>query len=221
MCVCGCFLKPFPPFYFYLSPNSSQPQEAEETKVVLKQHIADNTVEMDDPSLCIAVRRRHLWKDSKLVLSRPNNKYSMGMRVTFVSEAAVDEGGPRREYFRLVIAEIANNNALFDGAIHRRVLRHNLIELQHESYLIVGRIIALSLIYGGPAPHFFARAVAEYLLGVAPLTASIEDVPDESVRQSLRRVSICTVITHYYALQCFPIVAAGCKLRGNERATGW
>ena len=27
----------------------------------------------------------------------------------------MDEGGPRREYFRLVLAEIANNNSLFDG----------------------------------------------------------------------------------------------------------
>ena len=31
--------------------------------------------------------------------SAENITYSMGMRVTFVSEAAVDEGGPRRELF--------------------------------------------------------------------------------------------------------------------------
>lgn len=66
------------------------------------------------PSLCIAVQHGHLWKDFKLVMSHLNNKYSMGMRVTFVSESAVDEGGPRWEYFRLVISEIANN-AFFDG----------------------------------------------------------------------------------------------------------
>ena len=129
----------------------------------MKQHIQDTTIEMDDPGLCIAVRRRHLWKDSKLVLSRHNNDYTMGMRVTFVSEAAVDEGGPRREYFRLVLAELANNNSLFDGDSHRHVLQHNLIELEGNSFLIAERIIALSLVYGGPAPHFFARAVGEYI----------------------------------------------------------
>ena len=36
-----------------------------------------------------------------------------------MSEAALDEGGPRREYFRLVLGEIANNNA---GNLQRRVL---------------------------------------------------------------------------------------------------
>ena len=129
------------------------------------------------------MRRRHLWKDSKIVLSRPNNAYSMGMRVTFVSEAAIDEGGPRREYFRLVLGEIANNN---DGNLQRRVLRHNVIELEAKSYLTVGRIIALSMIYGGPPPQFFARAVAEYLLGITRF--AIEDVPDHDVQQSLLRV---------------------------------
>lgn len=157
-------------------------------KFVLMQHIKDTTIEVEDPGLCIAVRRRHLWRDSKLVLSRPNNTYSMGMRVTFVSEAAVDEGGPKREYFRLVLRELSNNNALFDGSSERRIFRHNLIELQGSSYLIAGRIIALSLIYGGPAPHFFARAVAEYILGISPYTVSIEDIPDYGVQQKLLKV---------------------------------
>lgn len=48
----------------------------------------------------------------KLVLSRRNNVYSGGVHVTFISEAAVDEGRPRREFFRLVLAELAHNNAL-------------------------------------------------------------------------------------------------------------
>ena len=63
-----------------------------------------------------------------------------------------------------------------------------MIELEAKSYLTVGRIIALSLIYGGPPPHFFARAVAEYLLGITRFTIAIEDVPDHDVQQSLLRV---------------------------------
>lgn len=54
----------------------------------------------------------------------------------------------------------------------------NLVELQGNSYLIVGCLIALSLMYGGPATHLFATAVAEYLLSINQLTVAIEDVPD-------------------------------------------
>ena len=101
-----------------------------------------------------------------------------------MSEAAVDEGGPRREYFRLVLGELANNNALFDGGFQRRILRQNLIELEGSSYLLAGCIMALSLIYGGPPPHFLARAIAEYFLGITRYTVSIEDVPEYCVHQN-------------------------------------
>ena len=108
-----------------------------EVQSILKNHRDRYISEAEDAGLCIAVRRRHLWNDAKLVLSRQNNAYSMGMRVTFVSEAAVDEGGPRREFFRLALADLACNNALFDGPLHRRIVRHNVIELQGNAYLIV------------------------------------------------------------------------------------
>ena len=176
----------------------------EEVKLILKQHVDNNTVEMNKPGLCIAVRRRHLWKDSKLVLARSSNDYSMGMQVTFVSEAAVDEGGPRRENFRLVLSELARNNALFDGDCDRRVLRHNLIELGSNSFLIAGRIMALSLVYGGPAPHFLARAVAEYILAIRPYSVSVDDIPDSTVRQDVIKViGICYCFEHLIVIHIF------------------
>jgi len=70
-------------------------------------------------SLCMAIRRHHIWKDTKVVLSRRNNVYSGGVGVTFISEAVVDEGRPRREFFRLVLAELEHNNALFDSGEQR------------------------------------------------------------------------------------------------------
>ena len=173
---------------------------------ILKQHVDNNTIEMDEPGLCIAVRRRHLWKDSKLVLARSSNDYSMGMRVTFVLESAVDEGWPRREYFRFVLAELARNNALSDGNSDRRVLRHNLIELEGNS-----------LVYGGPAANFFARAVAKYILGIRQYSVSVDDIPDASVRQE--------VIAIYFAFDYFIVIistAESCKKGGkDERAFGW
>ena len=172
--------------------------------MLLKRHqeSAISINEDEDSGLCIAVRRRHIWKDAKLVLSRENNVYSRGMSVTFVSEAAVDEGGPTREFFRLALADIARSNSLFDGAQNRRVARHNIVELQGNSYLIVGRLIALSLTYGGPSPQFFARPVAEYLLGFSSLMVSIEDVPDHSVQALLFRVCITLYIRtcHFHML---------------------
>ena len=67
--------------------------------------------------------------ETGIVTQKINDVYSRGIRVTFISEAAVDEGGPRWELFHLMLAELAQNNALFDGSEQRCIARHNVMEL--------------------------------------------------------------------------------------------
>ena len=122
--------------------------------------------------------------------------------MTFVSEAAVDEGGPTREFLRLALADVPHNYFLFDGCLDRHVARHNIVELQGNSYFLVGHLIALSLMHGGPAPQFFARAVAEYLLNVNPLTVTIEDIPDQGVQENLLHVCWLFSISTYVHVHC-------------------
>ena len=47
------------------------------------------------------------------------------LKVTFLGEPAVDEGGPKREFFMLLMGEIANNGSLLDGSPNNKILRHN------------------------------------------------------------------------------------------------
>lgn len=52
------------------------------------------------------------------------------IRVAFLGESAVDTGGPRREFFMLLMGAIANNGSILDGPPNRRLLRHNVLALQ-------------------------------------------------------------------------------------------
>ena len=45
--------------------------------------------------------------------------------ITFIDDPAIDQGGPRREYFMLLMGSIANSGSLLDGPPDRRTLRHN------------------------------------------------------------------------------------------------
>ena len=52
--------------------------------------------------------------------------------------------------------------------------------------------MALSLIYAGPAPRFFATSVADCIVyGFGKVQATIEDIPFASVKEKLEKVSIC------------------------------
>ena len=50
---------------------------------------------------------------------------SKHFRVTFLGDPAVDQGGPKREFFMLLMGAIANSGSLLDGPPDRRILRHN------------------------------------------------------------------------------------------------
>ena len=47
----------------------------------------------------ITIRRNHIWRDAVRAMSRSSFDPSRCVQVTFIGEQAVDDGGPRREFF--------------------------------------------------------------------------------------------------------------------------
>ena len=117
------------------------------------------------------------------------------MQVTFVGEEAVDEGGPLREYLRLLMHDIASNNALFCGPEDYRTVAHNTLALHKEVYLCVGKCIALSILCNGPGPHFLSEATASYLLSI-PVEISHKDIPDREICDKILKVCMPYVHVH-------------------------
>ena len=59
----------------------------------------------------------------------------------------------------------------------------------HELYLCIGRLIALSILHGGPWPVFFAPVIVDYLFGgIGAVKPSVEDVPDQQPKCMIKKV---------------------------------
>ena len=98
-----------------------------------------------------------------------------------------DAGGPTREFFCLLWVKIAQDGSLSAGSEDTRLVQHNILALQKHEFEHVGHPIALSLMYGGNAPHFFSEAVTKYIL-VEPLDINaVKEVPDYMVQMSLQK----------------------------------
>ena len=155
----------------------------------------------------IIIRRKHLWNDALSQFKSVNEmKY---LRVTFVGEPGEDVGGPLCEFLHLLVNEIAKKNMLFCGDEDKRVPRHCLIELDKKTFFMVGKMLAMSLMHGGPAPTFLAGSVINYIL-YGKSEADVMDVPDQSVRDLLLKVSVILFVvfnTHFYTLS---FLAPGC-----------
>ena len=137
----------------------------------------------------IVVRRKHLWDDA-LHRFQSGINFHKYIRITFVGEPAVDDGGPLREFLHLVMGAIATSNYLFHGREDCRVPIPNQAELERHTYQHVGEMIAVSLVNGGPAPSFFAPSVVEYIVhGMSKVKATVSEVPSQRIKNKLEKVS--------------------------------
>lgn len=85
-----------------------------------------------------------------------------------------------REFLHLLMAAVARNNSFFCGREDSRVPMHSLPELEKQTFYYIGRVIALTLVYGGPAPCFFSPAVADYIVyGIQKVKVTVDDVPNK------------------------------------------
>ena len=98
-------------------------------------------------------------------------------------------GGPTREFLHLPVSEISRNNSLFCGPTSSRVSNHNMLELSRKIYQYVGAILVFSIVYGGPAPGFFAESVTDYVaFGFDKVKALIADILDPMVKGKVEKV---------------------------------
>ena len=71
------------------------------------------------------VRRRNIWEDSKVKLAKcTDSDLNNIIRVRFVGEPAVDQGGPRNEFFSFLHREVYGSN-MFIGNETCKLFNHN------------------------------------------------------------------------------------------------
>ena len=61
--------------------------------------------------------------------------------------------------------------------------------LQTDMYFMVGRIMAVSLVHGGPSPTFLSRTLFDAIIkGMDRVSPTIQDIHDRTLRQQLEDV---------------------------------
>lgn len=98
----------------------------------------------------------------------------------------------------MLMMEIGVNAGLMCGMDGRRTALHNAVALEKKEFYNIGRCIALSIIYGGPGPHFFSETAANYLLGLPIITVPKDDISDQSIALTIEQV-IAALCKH---IQC-------------------
>lgn len=129
-----------------------------------------------------------MWEDTQIKLQRDENAFKNQIKVQFIGEPAVDQGGPFREYFGLI------NEAAQRKLMTQSVFRHNISALNRREYYAFGQLTAIGLLQGSPGPRCFTKSVFDYICSgnIDKLTPSIDEIPLHEVKTSLMELENIT-----------------------------
>lgn len=127
------------------------------------------------PYLVLKVRRAHLIQDTMLRVSQQHQDLKKPLKVQFVAEEGIDEGGVQKEFFQLIMAQI------FDGMFgmfvyddERRVFWFNRSSLEsNREFELIGILLGVA-IYNGIIldvrfPHVVYKKLMRDSLGLDDL----------------------------------------------------
>lgn len=161
-----------------------------ETKHVLLQHQRRViTATNEECFQRIHVRRSNLFHDAFRAFSRSTFDISKMLKVCFIGDASIDDGGPRREFFSLLLREIFDKSGLFYGWPDHVVPLHHIDAIMTNQFYMIGKMMVACMVQGGEPPVCFSKAVADYLAYERIEShPCINDIPDVNIRNLMNKV---------------------------------
>ena len=167
-------------------------------EAVLKEHAASAlTTSKDEPMVQrINIRRSQLFADTITAFTRATFDIRKPLKIRFIGEVGVDDGGPKREFFRLFYQAMAQVSNMFKGYPDGLIPIHNALALSKGHYSVCGAVVVAALLQGAEAPSCFSTSTAHFLAFGEVLDSNtmddaelLEEIPDDDIQQILRQVS--------------------------------
>lgn len=109
------------------------------------------------------ITRKSVWEGTERAMRRPNFLPSKTIVIKFtddvgIPEGAIDQGGPKREFFRLVLEHICNYSGMFEGVKDEKMLSCNLAgnELENVTELFQLVIVFFANIFSSIFLFFYS-----------------------------------------------------------------
>lgn len=145
----------------------------------------------EDQMQVVRVRRRHIWKDALRTFAKHDFMAGVLISVHFIGEEAADMGGPRREFLRLLMRSLITESGVLTGSDKRKIFSSSPLLVAQKTYFHAGRMVATSVLQGGPGLKCLAPAVYAYLLADVDKCrrlVNVEDIPELEFRDKVKKV---------------------------------
>ncbi|KAG8560625.1 hypothetical protein GDO81_015052 [Engystomops pustulosus] len=192
--------------------NDGQPtpkcrrQSRTSKQVLLKQvqrHISDILRELKSQishsAFTVKVQSKSVLNSSLRCFRKKSFSPWDSLQITCTNNKGKMENLSPSSYFKLLLDAVQNSYA-FEGT-ERKNLSLNLNALNDDLYYEAGRMVAIALVHGGPAPSFFSPTLFYCLIYDSHLVQPmLEDVADPNVLQAILKIQSCHRISDLKAV---------------------
>ena len=131
-----------------------------------------------------------VWHDSNEKLKKFLGVNIKPLKIGFVGEEAVDEGGPLREFFSLVFED--EQKYIMTGGNNGFTFLHDVRKLAGGQFFRFSQLTVFSLFHGCPGPRNLIESVAKHMLEFQSFAVrSINTVPDFELQTKLTETNDC------------------------------
>ncbi|XP_034562255.1 uncharacterized protein LOC117828943 isoform X2 [Notolabrus celidotus] len=136
--------------------------------------------------------RSNVWDGAARGFRRSTFSEKSDLLVKFTDDAGsmeegLDTGGPAREFLTLLISHL-QSRPIFEGPPESRYLVYNPAAIREDEYFMAGKMIAVSIVHGGPGPHFLSRDLVNHIVGQPSFCANVKDVTDDEIGRALHEI---------------------------------
>ncbi|XP_023269004.1 G2/M phase-specific E3 ubiquitin-protein ligase-like [Seriola lalandi dorsalis] len=176
-----------------VSVENAQHTAVEETKITLPDIMANLSLPIDHKRVSrFNISRANVWDGAVRGFKRKTYSETCDMLVRFTDDAGVfeegiDTGGPRREFLTLLMKHL-KDRPIFDGPEGHRYLVYNANAVREDEYFLAGKMIAVSVVHGGPGPHFLSEDIVHYIAGQPSFKSTVNSITDEEIGKALREI---------------------------------
>ena len=143
--------------------------------------ILEKMAEKEETWIVNIVRTNFVFTAMEELKMANDNDWSSPFRVKFLGEEGIDQGGPRREFFSLLLS----NFPVFEG----KSFSVDSSFLINKDYNTLGKVTSLAILNGHPGPKRFGEHIVNYILYRKEPEACVEsDIEREDVLHAIHKV---------------------------------
>ncbi len=145
-------------------------------------------ITMDDLFFTLSIHRTNLIEDTLNGISNlPQKKLRSPLKVSFIDEQAIDQGGVKKEFFMLLLRQIFDPSyGMFTYSEHSRLFWFNIFSFEPlKKFELIGIIFGLAIYNSIILDVKFPSVIYKKLIGVKPELKDLKQI-DEELYKSMK-----------------------------------